>query len=253
MALSVAALPAQQAADNVTPCSCATVRPCGARWRTSRAARSTFGYQRDNQRRLPIGEVALIRPRRWRQRAARDGACARHAAASTLAILTSGASVTGKLVDIAGGPGSAAGEEGKERRYIFLLPDGSQRSVPGNDVGRVYLGSYSLAGQRRRRTRDRGAGAGRRDSRAGQRPVDPDRVQGPARVSGSASTSVARSVSRSTRRTWPRRRAARAWRPRPKCRTLRPGRSSGESVRTAFRSQSATCPRSRCRTAARST
>ena len=144
VAISVATLPAQQPADNVT-----------VQLRNGQTVRGALEdleggtlyvrVSRDDQRRLPIGEVALID---------RVGGAsglpetelreARHP--EHLAILTSGGSVTGKLVDIAGGRGSAAGEEDKERRFIFQLPDGSQRSVPGNDVGRVYLGSYTLQG-----------------------------------------------------------------------------------------------------------
>ena len=198
-----------------SPCSCAMARWCGARSRISKAARSTCACSRDDQRRLPIGEVALIDrvggasglPETELREARRP---------EHLAFLTSGGSVTGKLVDIAGGPGSAAGEEDKERRFIFQLPDGSQRSVPGNDVGRVYLGSYSLQGgdpRRRRPTRRR------RPAPFACRPTASGSRLRTASVadSGSASTSAARSVSRSTPRTWRRPRAARAWRPKPRC------------------------------------
>ena len=144
VAISVATLPAQQAADNVV-----------VQLRNGQTVRGALEdleggtlyvrVSRDDQRRLPIGEVALIdRVGGARGLPETELREARHV--EHLAILTSGASVTGRLVDIAGGPGLAAGEEGKERRYIFQLPDGSQRSVPGNDIGRVYLGSYSLAG-----------------------------------------------------------------------------------------------------------
>jgi len=144
VAVSVATLPAQQGADNVT-----------VQLRNGEMVRGALEdledgtlyvrVSRDDQRRLPISEVALIDrvggasglPETELREARRP---------EHLAFLTTGASVTGKLVDIAGGPGSAAGEENKERRFIFQLPDGSQRSVRGSDVGRVYLGSYSLQG-----------------------------------------------------------------------------------------------------------
>jgi hypothetical protein len=143
VAISVATLPAQQA-DNVT-----------VQLRNGQVVRGGLEdleggtlyvrVTRDDQRRLPIGEVALIDrvggASGLPETELREARNPEH-----LAILTSGGSVIGKLVDIAGGPGSAAGEEGKERRFIFQLPDGSQRSVPGNDIGRVYLGSYSLQG-----------------------------------------------------------------------------------------------------------
>jgi hypothetical protein len=142
--ISVATLPAQ-VADNVT-----------VQLRNGQVVRGALEdleggtlyvrVSRDDQRRLPIGEVALIDrvggasglPQTELQEARRP---------EHLAFLTSGGSITGKLVDISGGAGAAAGEEGKERRFIFQLPDGTQRSVPGTEVGRVYLGSYSLQGE----------------------------------------------------------------------------------------------------------
>jgi hypothetical protein len=97
----------------------------------------------DDQRKLPLSEVALIDrvggATGLPETELREARKAEH-----LAILSTGDSVTGKLVDIMGGAGSSAGDEGKERQFIFQLPDGSQRSVPGKSVGRVYLGSYSL-------------------------------------------------------------------------------------------------------------
>ena len=143
--ISVATLPAQQAPDNVT-----------VQLRNGQIVRGALEdleggtlfvrVTRDDQRRLPIGEVALIDrvggasglPETELREARRP---------EQVAFLTTGGTVTGKLVDIAGGPGSAAGEEDKERRFIFQLTDGSQRSVPGNSIGRVYLGSYSLLGE----------------------------------------------------------------------------------------------------------
>jgi len=120
--ISVATLPAQQAPDNIT-----------VQLRNGQIVRGALEdleggtlyvrVTRDDQRRLPIGEVALID---------RVGGAsglpetelreARHP--EHVAFLTTGGSVTGKLVDIAGGAGSAAGEENKERRFIFQLPDG---------------------------------------------------------------------------------------------------------------------------------
>ena len=143
--ISVATLPAQQAPDNIT-----------VQLRNGQIVRGALEdleggtlyvrVTRDDQRRLPIGEVALID---------RVGGAsglpetelreARHP--EHVAFLTTGGSVTGKLVDIAGGAGSAAGEENKERRFIFQLPDGSQRSVPGKDVGRVYRRLVLAAGR----------------------------------------------------------------------------------------------------------
>ena len=140
----VATLPAQQGPDNVT-----------VQLRNGQIVRGALEdleggtlyvrVTRDDQRRLPLGEVALIDrvggASGLPQTELREARKPEH-----VAFLTSGGSVTGKLIDISGGAGSAAGDEAKERRFIFQLPDGSQRSVPGNEVGRVYLGSYSVQG-----------------------------------------------------------------------------------------------------------
>lgn len=143
VAISVATLPAQQP-DNVTV-QLRNGQTVQGALEDLEGGTLFVRVSRDDQRRLPIGEVALI-DRVGGARGLPETELREARRPDHLAILTSGASVTGKLVDIAGGPGSAAGEEGKERRFIFQLPDGSQRSVPGNDVGRVYLGSYSLQG-----------------------------------------------------------------------------------------------------------
>lgn len=142
VAMSVAILPAQQA-DNVTVLlrNGQTVR--GA-LEDLEGGTLFVRVTRDDQRRLPIDEVALI-DRVGGASGLPETELREARGREHFTLLTSGASVTGQLVDIAGGPGSAAGDEDKDRRFIFQLPDGSQRSVPGNEIGRVYLGSYPVA------------------------------------------------------------------------------------------------------------
>jgi hypothetical protein len=101
-----------------------------------------------DQRKLPLNEVALIDrvggASGLPETELREARKSEH-----VAFLTTGTSITGTLVDIVGGPGSGAqdaaaarDEDPKERRFIFRLTDGSTREVPGNQIGRVYLGSF---------------------------------------------------------------------------------------------------------------
>jgi len=139
--VSVATLPAMQSPDNVT-----------VQLRNGQSVRGALEdlengtlfvrVSNDDQRKLPISDVALI-DRVGGGSGLPETELREARKSEGVAFLTTGTSVTGKLVDIAGGPGSAAGEQDKERRFVFQLPDGSQRSVPGRDVGRVYMGSYS--------------------------------------------------------------------------------------------------------------
>lgn len=95
-----------------------------------------------DQRQLQISDVALI-DRVGGAAGLPDTEVNAARANDHLLLTRGGESISGTLIDIAGGPGS--GQDNAERMFIFRERDGRQRSVPGRDVGRVYLGAYPFA------------------------------------------------------------------------------------------------------------
>jgi hypothetical protein len=96
---------------------------------------------RDDQRRLPIGEVAVIDfvggasglPETELGQARGD---------NHLLVLRNSQLVQGRLVDIDGGAGSAKPDD--PRMFVFRTTAGEERRVPAREVGRVYVGRYPL-------------------------------------------------------------------------------------------------------------
>lgn len=84
-----------------------------------------------DQRRIPIGDVALIdRVVEPEGNEARGG--------GPVVVLTDGTRIEGTLVDIHGGAGS--GDPGQPRTLIVRIRNGAQRRVAADRVSRVYLG-----------------------------------------------------------------------------------------------------------------
>jgi hypothetical protein len=92
-----------------------------------------------DQRRIPVGEIALI-DRRGGASGLPDTEVREAKGADHLLLLSNGSSVKGQLVTIRGGEGS--GEEGQPRTYVFRGNDGAERQYPPADVTRIYLGAY---------------------------------------------------------------------------------------------------------------
>jgi hypothetical protein len=94
---------------------------------------------RDNQRKLPVGDVALIDfvggasglPETELSKARGD---------DHLLVLRNSNLVSGRLTDIEGGEGSD--EPNKPRVFVFRTSGGEERRVAAGEVGRVYLGRY---------------------------------------------------------------------------------------------------------------
>jgi len=92
-----------------------------------------------DQRRIPIGDVALID---------RVGGASglpetelRHARGATpIVVLAGGQSFDATLTDVVGGEGSA--DPARPREYVFRTPDGAERRLRSNEVGRIYTGNY---------------------------------------------------------------------------------------------------------------
>ena len=95
----------------------------------------------DEQRRLPLGTVALI-DRVGGANGLPDTEVREATGSQHLLLLTNGSSVKGRLVAIRGGEGSA--NENEPRTYVFQS-EGGQRSYGADQVARVYLGSYPFA------------------------------------------------------------------------------------------------------------
>lgn len=95
-----------------------------------------------DQRRLPIGNVALIDrvggASGLPQTEVKEATGSQH-----LLMLQNGSSVKGQLVAIHGGEGSANPSEA--RTYVFRGADGTQRTFAPDQVSRIYLGNYSSA------------------------------------------------------------------------------------------------------------
>jgi len=95
----------------------------------------------DDQRRLPLGSVALIDKvggaRGLPETEIREATGAQH-----LLLLTNGTSVKGHLVAIRGGEGS--GHADQPRTFVFRA-EGRDQSFGPNEVARIYLGAYPFA------------------------------------------------------------------------------------------------------------
>jgi len=93
---------------------------------------------RDDQRRIPIGSIALIDRKGGAaglpETEVREARNAEH-----LLLLTGGSSVRGQLVQIRGGEGSG---DGGPRAYIFRTAAGEDRSYSADQIARIYLGTY---------------------------------------------------------------------------------------------------------------
>ncbi len=96
----------------------------------------------DDQRRLPLGSVALIDKvggaSGLPETETREAAGSQH-----LLLLTNGTSVKGRLVAIRGGAGSPNADQ--PRQYVFRSADGRDQTFGPDEVARVYLGNYPFA------------------------------------------------------------------------------------------------------------
>jgi hypothetical protein len=96
---------------------------------------------RDDQRRINLGEVALI-DFAGGASGLPETELAAARGANHLALLRGGNSLQGHFVDIRGGE---AGGAGQANALIFRTTDGREQSIPLNDVARVYLGNFPTA------------------------------------------------------------------------------------------------------------
>jgi hypothetical protein len=91
-----------------------------------------------DQRKIPMNDVALID---------RVGGASglpetelRRARTAPVVVLANGRSFDGTLTDVIGGEGSA--DPARAREYVFRTPDGAERRLRSNEVGRIYTGNY---------------------------------------------------------------------------------------------------------------
>ena len=97
-----------------------------------------------DQRRLPIGDVALID--RTGNASLLPEAEVRAAQGPTpIVVLANGSRVEGMLMDVYGGPGS--GDPEKARLFIVKASDGAERRLAAAEVSRIYLGNFSAAAE----------------------------------------------------------------------------------------------------------
>lgn len=93
-----------------------------------------------DQRRIPIGEVALI-DRVGGASGLPETELREAAGAEHVLLMSNGTGVKGHLVAIRGGQGSA--QENEARTYVFRGTDGTERTYRMDEVSRVYLGNYT--------------------------------------------------------------------------------------------------------------
>jgi hypothetical protein len=93
-----------------------------------------------DQRRIPIGEVALI-DRVGGASGLPETELREAAGAEHVLLMSNGTGVKGQLVAIRGGQGSA--QENEARSYVFRGTDGQERTYRMDEVSRVYLGNYT--------------------------------------------------------------------------------------------------------------
>jgi len=94
-----------------------------------------------DQRKIPVDSIALI-DRKGGASGLPDTEIREARNAEHLLLLTSGSSVTGRLVQIIGGEGSS---DPGARTYVFRTTDGRDAKYPPGQVSRIYLGSYPFA------------------------------------------------------------------------------------------------------------
>ena len=96
----------------------------------------------DDERRLPLGSVALIDKvggaTGLPETEIREATGPQH-----LLLLTNGSSIKGQLVAIRGGEGSA--NENQPRTYVFRSSDGREQTFGPEQLARVYFGTYPFA------------------------------------------------------------------------------------------------------------
>jgi small nuclear ribonucleoprotein (snRNP)-like protein len=97
----------------------------------------------NDQRRIPIGDVVLI-DQVGGASGLPETELSRARQPQPIVVLTNGSSLEGTLTDVQGGQGS--GDESKPREFVFRLPNGAERRLRGEEVGRVYMGNYPDTG-----------------------------------------------------------------------------------------------------------
>jgi small nuclear ribonucleoprotein (snRNP)-like protein len=97
----------------------------------------------NDQRRIPIGDVVLI-DQVGGAAGLPETELSRARQPQPIVVLTNGSSLEGTLTDVQGGQGS--GDENKPREFVFRLPNGAERRLPGPEVGRIYMGNYPDTG-----------------------------------------------------------------------------------------------------------
>ena len=94
-----------------------------------------------DQRRINVSDIALI-DKRGGASGLPDTEVRAARGADHVLLLNGGSSVTGRLVTIKGGEGSA---DPGPRTYVFRVADGSERQYVPGEVARIYFGSYPFA------------------------------------------------------------------------------------------------------------
>ncbi len=117
-----------------------------------------------DQRRLPIGDVALI-DRASNASGLPESEVRAARGASPIVVLANGTRLEGTLIDMHGGAGS--GDPEKPRTIIVRMTNGAERRLPAGEVSRIYMGNFSGA-----HTEDMPAPAGAIRVRATERWVD---------------------------------------------------------------------------------
>jgi small nuclear ribonucleoprotein (snRNP)-like protein len=92
-----------------------------------------------DQRRLPIGDVALI-DRASNASGSPESEARMARGASGLVVLTNGTTLEGTLVDMHGGTGS--GDPEKPRTIIVRTKNGAERRLAAARVSRIYMGNF---------------------------------------------------------------------------------------------------------------
>ncbi|HTM31565.1 MAG TPA: hypothetical protein VL263_09675 [Vicinamibacterales bacterium] len=97
----------------------------------------------NDQRKIPINDVVLI-DQVGGASGLPETELSRARLPQPIVVLSNGSSLEGTLTDVAGGQGS--GDENKPREFVFRLPNGAERRLRGEEVGRIYMGNYPDTG-----------------------------------------------------------------------------------------------------------
>jgi hypothetical protein len=97
----------------------------------------------NDQRKIPINDVVLI-DQVGGASGLPETELSRARLPQPIVVLSNGSSLEGTLTDVAGGQGS--GDESKPREFVFRLPNGAERRLRGEEVGRIYMGNYPDTG-----------------------------------------------------------------------------------------------------------